>query len=450
MVAAFGSESLKIIIVEDDREMRQSLEHLLERSGWTVQVFGDAKTALARLKALEPDVILSDVRMPGMSGLELLAKLNTDGAPPLVLISAHGDISMAVQAMQDGAYSFLEKPFDPRRLLQVLRHAGENHQLMTTTKRLRAQLSALSGIDRVLLGASDTMAALRDEIFEIAETESAVLIQGETGTGKELIAHALHSMGPRRDLKFISVNCANMSSATIEQQMFGDADGTEGFFRKSNGGTIFLDEVGTLSLKAQAKLLRALETGEIIPAGSDEIIPTNVRIIASSNEDLQAKVKHGGFRADFLYRLNTFQINLPALKTRGEDVIMIFQHFVAQVAEIYEVEPPQLTATDTAALLSYEWPGNVRELRHVAERRVLAARRGGGSVSAALRIEDTDLDIPETLREAIAAFERTLISKSIKAHNGKMEIVAEALGIGRRTLNDKIVKLGIEKDSLLE
>ncbi|WP_114285318.1 sigma-54-dependent transcriptional regulator [Candidatus Halocynthiibacter alkanivorans] len=442
--------SFKIVVADDDRELRQSLEHLLTRSGWEVDVFADARSALSRLKDLEPDVILSDVRMPGMSGLEFLAALDKGTAPPLVLISAHGDISMAVQAMQDGAYSFLEKPFDPRQLLRVLRHAAENHRLLSTTKRLRAQLSELSGIDRVLLGASDSMTALRNDVFEIADTKSTVLIQGETGTGKELIARALHAMSPRSDQPFMPVNCANMPPETMELQMFGAVDGPQGFFRKAEGGTIFLDEAGAFPLEAQAKLLRALETGEITPAGSDEVIRTDVRVIAASNENLEAKAREGRFRADFLYRLNTFQIELPALRTRGEDVIMIFQHFVTQVAETYEVQPPELTAGDAATLLSYDWPGNVRELRHVAERRVLAARRGGGSVAAALRIEEGDQDIPETLREAIAAFERTLISKSIKTHGGRMESVAEALGIGRRTLNDKIVKLGIAKDVLLE
>lgn len=440
---------MKIIIVEDDREMRHSLEHLLGRSGWEVNAFSDAKAALMRIGKLEPDVILSDVRMPGMTGLELLATLDKEVAPPLVLISAHGDISMAVQAMRDGAYSFLEKPFDPRQLLRVLRHAAETFRLLSTTKRLRSQLSALSGIDRVLLGNSQAMVALRDMVFEIAETEHSVLIQGETGTGKELIARALHSMGKRRDQIFISVNCANIPAKTVEQQMFGTADGQRGFFRKAEGGTIFLDEVAAFAPEAQAKLLRVLETGEMTPAGSDDVIKADVRIIAASNEILEEKVNSGSFRADFLYRLNTFQIDLPALKTRGEDVIMIFQHFIAQVAETYEIEPPELTAADTAMLLSYDWPGNIRELRHVAERRVLAARRGGGSIAAALRVEDADLEIPETLREAIAGFECTLICNAIKAHGGKMDAVAEALGIGRRTLNDKIVKLGIDKDLLL-
>ncbi len=440
---------LRIVIADDDREMRASLTHLLQGTGWEVTACPDAKTAFERIKSAEPDVVLSDVRMPGMSGLELLKAMQSDNSPPLVLISAHGDISMAVQAMQDGAYSFLEKPFDPRQLLRILRHAAENQRLHSTTKRLRKRLSELSGIDRVLLGQCEEMAALRTEVFEIADASAAVLIQGDTGTGKELIARSLHTMSPRRDQSFISINCANMSAQTLEKQMFGEIDGQLGLFRKAHGGTIFLDEVAACPPEVQAKLLRVLETGEFTLPGSDETITTDVRVIAASNENLEAKVAAGGFRADFLYRLNTLQINLPPLNSRGDDVIMLFEHFVAQLSQTYEIKAPELTTGDAAALLAWEWPGNVRELRHVAERRVLAARRGGGSVSAALRLQEAENDIPETLREAVAAFERTLVAKSIRTHGGRMDAVAEALGIGRRTLNEKIVKLGIEKDSLL-
>ncbi len=440
---------LRIVIADDDREMRASLIHLLEGTGWEVTACSNAKTALERIRTTEPDVVLSDVRMPGMSGLQLLKSMENQNSPPLVLISAHGDISMAVQAMQDGAYSFLEKPFDPRQLLRILRHAAENHQLHSTTRRLRKRLGELSGIDRVLLGECEEMTALRTEVFEIADANAAVLIQGATGTGKELIAGALHSMSARRDHIFVSINCANMSAQTLEKQMFGESDGQLGLFRKAHGGTIFLDEVAACPREVQVKLLRVLETGEFTPPGSDETITTDVRIIAASNENLEAKVAAGEFRADFLYRLNTLQINLPPLSGRGDDVIMLFEHFVSQLSQTYEIEAPELSTADAAALLAYDWPGNVRELRHVAERRVLAARRGGGSVAMALRLEDPENDIPETLREAVAAFEKTLVAKSIRTHKGRMDAVAEALGIGRRTLNEKIVKLGIEKETLL-
>lgn len=440
---------MKVVVIDDDREMRQSLKYLLERSGWEAHVFSDARAALARLPGLNPDVVLSDVRMPGMSGLDVLKALEGQVAPPLVLMSAHADISMAVRAMRDGAYSFLEKPFDPHFMLRVLRQANDAHRLETANRRLRAQLSALSGIDRVLLGNSPKMTAVRDEVFQVANTDQAVLILGETGTGKELIARALHSMGPRHDQAFVSINCAGIPDDTIERQLFGEANGLGGFFRNADGGTLFLDEVGTISIETQAKLLRVLESGELTPVGSDEIVTADVRIVAASNENLEGRVGAGSFRADFLFRLNTFQIDLPPLRNRSEDVLLLFQHFVVQIAETYEIKPPEMSASDAATLLAHSWPGNVRELRHVAERWVLAARRGGAPVAAALRLSDGEYDVPETLREALAAFERHLIVQSIRAHDGRMDAVADALGIGRRTLNDKIVKLGIDKSSVL-
>lgn len=444
------SHSFSTIVIDDDNEMRKSLSALLERAGWKVQTFSNAQTALARLDSIAPDVILSDVRMPGMSGLDVLEALAQIEAPPIVLISAHGDIPMAVDAIQRGAYSFLEKPFEPRRLLTVLRHAAEQHRLTDMAKRMREQLVSLSGLDRVLLGNDPRLAALKENVIDLAMTNAAVLIGGETGTGKELIARALHRLGPRRDGNFVALNCATLAPDRVEEQIFGNGDALRGCFRKADGGTLFLDEVGACPLEVQKKLLRAIETGEIQPLGSDVDIQTDVRIVAATNEDLNKLVEDGTFRADFLFRLNTFQLQLPRLADRGDDIVLLFEAFVSQLSEIYEIEPTPLTADDAAALLAHNWPGNVRELRHVAERRVLAARRGSGSVADALRIDDLSEDVPSTLREAVARFERTLISQAITTHSGRMDAVSEALGIGRRTLNEKIVKLGLEKSKLLE
>ncbi len=444
------SEQLKAIVIDDDAEMRQSLSVLLDRAGWAVETFAKARTVLDRLEALAPDVILSDVRMAGMSGLDVLDALADRYAPPLILISAHGDIQMAVEAMQKGAYSFLEKPFEPRRLLTILKHAAEQHRLSDMATRMREQLGALSGLDRVLLGADGRIADLKDKALDLAMAGGPVLITGETGTGKELLAKALHRLGPRRDGAFVAVNCATLSPDRFAEQIFGDTKALRGHFRKADGGTLFLDEVGACPLDVQAQLLRALETGEVQPVGSDEDIATNVRVIAATNEDLDAAVQSGAFRSDFLFRLNTFAVHLPRLADRGEDVVMLYDHFVRMLSETYEIAAPELTAEDAAALLAHDWPGNVRELRHVAERRVLAARRGTGSVADALSMDDLTDDVPATLREAVARFERTLIGQSVRAHNGRMDAVAEALGIGRRTLNEKIVKLGLDKDSLLD
>jgi len=441
------SETHAIFVIDDDQEMRNSLTVLLERAGWQVTGFSNAQTALDRLDSGSPDVVLSDVRMPGLSGLDLLDQLMQRSAPPLVLISAHGDIATAVDAIQKGAYSFLEKPFEPRRLLRVLRHAAEQHRLSAMAKRMREQLVTLSGLDRVLLGRDARIAKLKAEAVDLAMLDSPVLISGETGTGKELIARALHRLGPRSDADFVALNCATLSADRLEEQIFGNTDGLRGSFRRADGGTLFLDEVGACAPPVQAKLLRALETGEIQPVGSDADVQTDVRIIAATNEDLGQK---DGFRADFLFRLNTFALHLPRLMDRGDDIVMLFEHFVGQLSETYEITPPAMTADDAAALLAHHWPGNVRELRHVAERRVLAARRGAGSVADALRMDDGGDDVPATLREAVARFERTLIAQAVTSHGGRMDAVAEALGIGRRTLNEKIVKLGLDKSKLLD
>lgn len=443
-------DSFVAFVIDDDKEMRNSLGMLLERAGWQVMRFSGAQAALDRLEVDAPDVVLSDVRMPGLSGLDLLDRMQPMAGPPLVLISAHGDIPMAVDAIQKGAYSFLEKPFEPRRLLTILRHAADQHRLRKSAQRMRAQLVELSGLDRVLLGGSAKVNALKQEVIDLAMSDAAVLITGETGTGKELVARALHRLGPRSDAAFVAINCATLSPDRLEEQVFGTASGLQGAFRKADGGTLFLDEVGTAPLDVQVKLLRALETGEFQPVGSDQECRVNLRIVAASNEDLDAKVADGSFRADFLYRLNTMHLHLPPLLERGDDIVLLFQHFLGQLAETYEITPPDLTAEDAAALLAHNWPGNVRELRHVAERRVLAARRGDGSVAAALQNDSLSDDVPATLREAVARFERTLIGQAIRSHNGRMDAVAEALGIGRRTLNEKIVKLGLDKSELLD
>ena len=438
-----------ILIVDDDKSMRQSLVTLLEAAGWRTDAVNRAAHVDARLAEARPDVILSDVRMPGMSGLDLLEAMDVEASPPLVLISAHGDIPMAVQAIQDGAYSFVEKPYEPRRLLTILRHAAEQSRMRQSNDRLKNRLLQLSGLDRIMLGRTDEIRQLRHDILDLAETEAAVLIQGETGTGKELVARALHDLGPNADGPFLALNCAALPADGFEADMFGTGDRRGGRLLAASGGTLFLDEICSCPMPVQAKLLRVIEEKQIMPVGGTAPIPLRFRLVSATNEDVQEAVGQNRLRQDFLFRINTVVLDLPALRHRRDDLVLLLSHFFQEYADLYETAMPELTQDDLTALLAHDWPGNVRELRSVAERRILSLRRGSGTVAQAISTDPQVEDVPDTLREAVAAFERELIGKAIRANNGRMDAAAEALGIGRRTLNDKIVKLRLDKDALL-
>ncbi len=439
-------QSYIALVVDDDREMRVSLVGLLEAAGWTAYALSRATEVTTKIEAMSPDVIVSDVRMPGIDGLTLLRSLKKNESPPVVLISAHGDIPTAVEAMDAGAYSFVEKPFDPKKLLTLLRTAAEQYNLSRQTERLKDRLGMLSGLDRLFIGATDSAVALRNKVVDVAATKAPILLIGETGTGKELLARAIHDLSPRSGQPFVPLNCATLRADRFEEVMLG-TDEKPGILLAADGGTLFLDEVCGWPEEAQALLLRTFESNELRTT-ANEVRPINIRIVSAALPGLEEDVESGRFRQDLFFRLNTIVLQLPNLRSRRDDIHSLFLHFLEHFAALYEVAPPHTTTEDIADLLVHEWPGNVRELRHVAERRTLASRRGGGSVAEALHLEEGNAT-PDTLREAIAAFERELIAKAIQAHEGRMDAVSEALGIGRRTLNEKIVKLGLNKDELI-
>lgn len=439
----------RVLVVDDDAAMRGSLEDLLGSAGWTVTVAARVADALRMLPDADPDVVLTDLRMPGRDGMALLADLIAANGPPVILISAHGDIPIAVEAIRSGAYSFVEKPFEPERLLTILSHAADLRRLTRDAKRLRARLAELSGLDRILLGESPEIVAIRRAVLEAAEISAPVLIRGETGTGKDLVARALHDLGPRAGGPFVAVNAATLAPATFEEEVFGRIGGREGLVAQAGGGTLFLDELAACPPDTQAKLLRVLETGRVTPIGGAER-SVDFRIVAATASDLETAMRNGTLRADLYHRIAALEVALPPLRARLGDVPLLARHFLDHAAAVYEVAAPPLDEADIAALLAHDWPGNARELRNVAERRVLASRRGTGSIGEAIRPDDDGADIPTTLRGAVATFERELIGKAIAAHDGQMDAVAEGLGIGRRTLNEKIVKLGLDKAKWLE
>jgi len=440
----------RILVIDDDKEMRDSLKHLLEAAGLEVFQLTRADGALSLIQSKSIDALLCDVRMPGMTGIELQQQLKDQTSLPIVLMSAHGDIKMAVDAIQDGAYSFLEKPFDPRRLIKMLENAASLHRLKESSNRLKDRLSNLSGLDKVLIGKTKSIETLRTEILDLSDVSANVMLLGETGTGKELVARALHDLGPRADAPFIALNCAAVPLARFEETVFGTAETSQGLLAQAEGGTLFIDELGVIPPEIQAKLLRVIETKQYSPVGASAVAQADIPIVSAGTERLEDFVADVSFREDLYFRLNTIVLNIPALRERRDDILVIYSHYLTWFAETYQTEVPTLSAADIAALMAHAWPGNVRELRNVSERHILAARRAPTSVHDALRNDGQMQTMPETLREAVATFERELIGKALVLHGGRMEDVAEKLGIGRRTLNEKIVKLGLDKEALLQ
>ena len=426
----------RVLIIDDDRLMRNSLVDLIEAAGWSAKALARATDVTRWIDQFRPDVILSDVRMPDMSGLELLDQLQQ--APPVVLISAHGDIPTAVEAMNKGAYSFIEKPYDPKRLLVILAHAAEQHQMRRSNERLKERLFQLSGLDRILVGQSTEMHRLRDTIEMVASSSVTILVQGETGTGKDLVARSIHDLSVRCDRPYIAVNTAQISPEHLPH-----------LARNASGGTLFLDELCACPLDVQALLLRLIDIGDVLDPDTGIPEKVDLRVIAATNEDPRQAVAESRLRQDLLFRLSGFEVLLPPLRTRLDDVSLLALRFLNEYVALYETEAPELTESDLSALLAHDWPGNVRELRNVVERRVIMARQGFGSMQDAMSGQEIDANQRPGLREAVAAFERQMIGKALKTHAGRMDDIATELGIGRRTLNEKIVKLGLNKDALL-
>lgn len=442
------SHETDVVLLDDDVHLRTALCQTFDLAGLRVEAYGSAQGILEALPAQWPGVLVTDIRMPGMNGLELLEQLQRlDGQLPVLLITGHGDVPLAVQAMRIGAYDFLQKPFASELLLDSVRRALAVRRLVLENRSLRLALAEQRVLGERLLGHSPNVQRLREQVSALATIQADVLILGETGSGKEVVARALHDLSSRRDAPFVAINAGALAETVIESELFGHESGAFtgaqkrriGKFEYANGGTIFLDEIESMSLDVQVKLLRLLQERVVERVGSNQLIPLDIRVIAATKEDLLTAVDAGRFRADLYYRLNVAQINIPALRQRSEDILPLFQHFVSAASEKYNITEPVLTPMTRALLLGHEWPGNVRELQNAAERFALGLDLAISSVSVAGSLEVGGL----SLSDQVEAFERSVIANELSNAHQSLREVAEALQLPRKTLHDKLRKYGL-------
>ncbi|QXG25630.1 sigma-54-dependent transcriptional regulator [Pseudomonas viridiflava] len=439
-----------VIVVDDEAPIRQAVEQWLTLSGFTVQVFARAEECLAELPEHFPGVVLTDVRMPGISGLELLARLQViDKDLPVILLTGHGDVPMAVEAMREGAYDFLEKPFSPETLISNLRRALEKRQLILENRRLHEQADARTRLDATLLGMSPSLQTLRHHVLELSQLSVNVIIRGETGSGKELVARCLHDFGPRASKPFVALNCAAIPEHLFEAELFGHESGAFtgaqgkriGRLEYADGGTVFLDEIESMPMAQQVKLLRVLQDKRLERLGSNQSIDVDLRIIAATKPDLLEEARAGRFREDLAYRLNVAELHLPALRERREDIPLLFNHFARAAAERMGREAPVVSAVRLSQLLSHDWPGNVRELANAAERQALGLTRPDVETHA----EPTG----QSLAAQQEAFEAQCLRASLSRHKGDIKAVLHELQLPRRTLNEKMQRHGLMREMFL-
>lgn len=442
------SHETDVLLLDDDIHLRTALSQTFDLAGLRVQAYDSAEGIVEAVPAQWPGVLVTDIRMPGMNGLALLEQLqNLDGQLPVILITGHADVPLAVQAMRIGAYDFLQKPFASELLLDSVRRALAVRRLVLENRSLRLALSEQRVLGERLLGHSPSVQRLREQVSALAAIQADVLILGETGSGKEVVARALHDLSARCDAPFVAINAGALAESVIESELFGHESGAFtgaqkrriGKFEYANGGTLFLDEIESMSLDIQVKLLRLLQERVVERVGSNQLIPLDIRVIAASKENLLDAADAGCFRADLYYRLNVAQINIPPLRQRSEDVLPLFQHFVSAASDKHAIPEPTLTPVTRALLLGHEWPGNVRELQNAAERFALGLDLAISPALATAVIAADDLP----LNEQVDAYERSLIARELLNPHQSLREVAEALQLPRKTLHDKLRKYGL-------
>ena len=440
--------SAQVIVVDDEAAIREAVQQWLELSGFTVRTCASAAEALALVDRDFPGIVVSDVRMPGSDGLQLLDRLlQVDTDLPVILVTGHGDVPMAVKALRQGAYDFIEKPFTPERLLDSVRRALDKRRLVCENRQLRQQVADKGRIESQLIGMSRSMENLRRQILELAGTSVNVLIRGETGSGKERVARCLHDFSPRAGKAFAALNCAAIPETIFESELFGHESGAFtgaqakriGRIEHADGGTLFLDEVESLPLAQQVKLLRVLQEKTLERLGSNKSIQVDLRVISAAKPDLLDEVKAGRFREDLVYRLNVATLHIPPLRERREDIPLLFEHFAHEAAQRHGREAPPLAPSELARLLGHDWPGNVRELINAAERHAL----GLSSPPPAERFAG------QALAQQMEAFEAQCLHNALLQCQGNIAAVMEMLELPRRTLNEKMQRHGLARGDYL-
>jgi len=438
---------MKIMIVDDEMDMRQSVSQWLALSGYDTETYASAEEALSHLSPDYAGIVVTDIRMPKMDGMTFLKKITAmDSTLPVILVTGHGDVPIAVEAMRLGAFDFLEKPFDPDLMTEIAKRAAQNRRIALDSRALRRELSDGSGLVEKLIGTSGVMQRLREDLLDWGQADGHVLIDGEIGTGKTLVAHALHAVGPRAGRKIIAFSCAAWSEDQLVTKLFGPtADGTLPLVEEARGGTLCLEDIEAMCHPVQSRLLAFM---------NEQGTPPQTRIIAICNDHAPDKTVEGSLRPDLFYRLSALTIILPPLRQRGEDILTIFTQMAQKFSEEYGCDTPILTTQEAAQLLQAPWPGNVRQLINITERAVLQSRRGLGAV-VALLLADDDIAGPalttegKPLKDYVESFERMLIDTAMRHHKGNISAVMDELCLPRRTLNEKMAKYHLVRSDYL-
>ncbi|MFC1660841.1 sigma-54-dependent transcriptional regulator [Gemmatimonadota bacterium] len=456
-----SSQAVKILLADDEAGILDSLSILFRGEGYEVVVAPGGKEALGLLEDARPDLVVTDIRMPGTSGLEVLSRAKeVDPELPVILMTAQASLQSAVQAVNEGAYYYLQKPFANDELLAICRRATEARQLKRENRQLKKEIRKRERtLENRPVGTSRRFVDILELGETVAPTDSTVLLSGESGTGKEVLARYMHALSTRTEGPFFSINCGALPESLLESELFGHVKGSftgavrdkEGLLVAARGGTFFLDEIGELTPATQVRLLRALQEREVIPVGSTEAVAVDVRIIAATNRDLEEEIRRGAFRSDLYYRLNVIALHIPPLRERRDDIPLLAQHFLnRQVGQDPERGPPQLSEAALEVLSGYDWPGNVRELENALERAVVVA--GGGEIllehlperilaaPAPRLIEDRPPPNP-----SMEVIERAYIEWVLRAEGGNKSRAADVLGIDPSTLYRKLNRYGLDE-----